>query len=392
MSVRAEFARAVVDRTVSRFPVRLAYPGGRIVGGGDETSPLAEIRDPRGFFDRLARDPKIGFGEAYMSAAWGMAAGHDLAAFLEPFARRPAQLLPGWMMRLRRLADSRMPAAQRNTRTGARRNIAAHYDLSNELFAAFLDETLTYSSALFEEFGEPLATAQRRKVEAALDRAGVRAGSHVLEIGTGWGQLALQAAARGAQVTTITLSREQLELARERVAAAGVADHVELRLEDYRDTTGRYDAVVSIEMIEAVGDEFWPVYFAAIDERLVPGGRACVQAILMEHDRYLATRDSFGWIRKHIFPGGMIPSLEAITAITEHRTRLGIEGVRRFGDSYAETLRRWRARFLEHHDAVARLGFDERFARMWEFYLAYCEAGFAARYLDVAQIEFVKRP
>ena len=144
-------------------------------------------------------------------------------------------------------------------------------------------------------------------------------------------------------------------------------------------------------MIEAVGDEFWPAYFEAIDDRLLPGGRACVQAILMDHDRYLATRNSFGWIRKHIFPGGMIPSLTAIAAVCEQRTRLRIDDVRRFGDSYAETLRRWRSRFVGHRAEVAALGYDEPFTRMWEFYLAYCEAGFAARYLDVAQIAFVKR-
>lgn len=391
MSVRAELARAVVDRTVSRFPVRLVYPDGRTVGGGDWSSPLAELRDPDGFYERLGREPKIGFGDAYMAGAWGMASGHDLARFLEPFARRPARIVPGWMVRLRRLADTRTPRDQRNTRSGSRRNISAHYDLGNELFEAFLDETLTYSSALFDLPGEPLVVAQRRKNERALDLAGVGAGSRVLEIGTGWGQLALQAAERGADITTITLSREQLELARARIGRAALPGHVDLRLEDYRDTTGSYDAVISIEMIEAVGDEFWSDYFEAIDARLTPGGRACVQAILMEHDRYLATRDSFGWIRKHIFPGGMIPSLTAIAAVCEQRTRLRIEDVRRFGDSYAETLRRWRRRFAEHRSEVARLGYDEPFTRMWEFYLAYCEAGFAARYLDVAQIVFVKR-
>jgi cyclopropane-fatty-acyl-phospholipid synthase len=214
----------------------------------------------------------------------------------------------------------------------------------------------------------------------------VGAGTRVLEIGTGWGTLAIEAARRGAEVTSVTLSHEQAVLARRRVADAGLTGLVDVRLQDYREVVGTYDAVVSVEMIEAVGEEYWPTYFKTIDALLAPGGRAVLQSILMAHDRYLATRHSYGWIQKHIFPGGLIPSLEAIAATTAGHTGLRLGTVSLFGQHYAETLRRWRAAFIEHRDQVEALGFDEAFRRTWEFYLAYCEAGFASGYLDVAHV------
>ncbi|HWD81200.1 MAG TPA: cyclopropane-fatty-acyl-phospholipid synthase family protein, partial [Kribbella sp.] len=269
-------------------------------------------------------------------------------------------------------------------------NIRAHYDLSNALFGAFLDPGMTYSSALFVHRHEDLEEAQNRKVERILDQAGVDAGTRLLEIGFGWGTLTVAAARRGAQVTGITLSTEQLQLARKRVADAGMTDRVDLRLQDYREVTGSYDAVVSVEMIEAVGEEYWPEYFRTVDRLLAPGGSVALQAILMDHDRMLATRHSYGWIQKYIFPGGLIPSRTAIDETLATYTTLVVEDDFRFGADYAETLRRWRRNFTANWQAVRAEGFDETFRRTWEFYLAYCEAGFASGYLDVAQLRLTQ--
>jgi cyclopropane-fatty-acyl-phospholipid synthase len=283
----------------------------------------------------------------------------------------------------------------RNTLEGSRSNISAHYDLSNDLFALFLDPSMSYSSALFDpsrpRAAQDLHGAQLRKVDALLDAADVRAGSRVLEIGTGWGELAIRAARRGAMVTSVTLSAEQRDLAMKRIADAGVGERVEVRLQDYREVTGQFDAIVSCEMIEAVGEEYWETYFRQIDHLLAPGGSVAVQAILMEHHRLMATKGSFGWIQKYIFPGGLIPSMEAIREVTRDSTTLRVDRAHAFGADYAETLRRWRGDFLDAWPAVHALGFDETFRRMWEFYLAYCEAGFAMHYLDVAQIRLARK-
>jgi len=338
----------------------------------------------------LETHPKIGLGEAFMAGDWQAGPETDLADLLEPFAARVERLLPRPVLALRGIVERAIPHHHRNTPDGARVNIAAHYDLSNDLFAGFLDETMTYSSALFDDSlpweEQDLASAQHRKIDAALDAAGVGPGTTMLEIGTGWGELALRAAARGASVTSITLSREQQALARERAQARGLSGRVDVRLCDYREVTGSYDAIVSIEMIEAVGEEFWPAYLESIDRLLAPGGAAVIQAILMDHQRYLATRNSFGWIQKHIFPGGLIPSLVGLEDVATRHTSLRVKGIHTFGGHYAHTLRRWRRTFGENWPQIATHGFDEVFRRQWEFYLAYCEAGFATGYLDVAQI------
>jgi cyclopropane-fatty-acyl-phospholipid synthase len=228
-----------------------------------------------------------------------------------------------------------------------------------------------------------------RKIDGILDQAGVTTGTRVLEIGTGWGALAIRAAQRGAQVTTITISTEQAALAAQRFAEAGV--DVDLQLIDYREVTGQYDAIVSVEMIEAVGEEYWPTYFATIDRLLAPGGRVSIQAITMAHHRYLQTRNSWGWIQKYIFPGGLIPSLDAIDETLATHTTLAATQRRSLGQDYARTLREWRSSFDAHWDTINAQGFDETFRRMWEFYLAYCEAGFRVGYLDVFQIQ-MSRP
>jgi cyclopropane-fatty-acyl-phospholipid synthase len=277
---------------------------------------------------------------------------------------------------------------------GARDNIRRHYDLSNELFKTFLDESMTYSSAIFD--GEPyraaedLGQAQRRKIDRLLDVTKVGAGTRLLEIGTGWGELAIRAARRGAEVTSITISVEQAELARGRIAAAGLAERARVLLQDYRTTRGEFDAVVSVEMIEAVGANHWDEYFATIDRLLAPGGRVGLQAILQDDYTVLATRDTYTWIRKYIFPGGQMPSAESIDRTVNAATSLRVCDRYSFGRHYAETLRRWRERFEQRAAEVARLGFDETFRRMWSLYLAYSEAGFRTGYLDVAQFTLTK--
>ena len=392
---RGRVARPLVRRLVAPLPVTLRLPDGRTWGRSPGVAPVLQVVDEDAFFARLESHPKIGLGEGYMAGDWRAGPGTDLAALLIPFAARLERLLPRPLHAVRRLVDRRHPPEQHNTPAGSRANVAAHYDLSNELFAAFLDETMTYSSALFDDArpwpAQDLATAQRNKIDAALTAAGVGEGTRLLEIGSGWGELAIQAARRGARVTTIPLSGEQQRLARERIAAAGLGDRVEVSLLDYRELEGSYDDIVRIEMIEAVGEAYWPVYLGTIDRLLAPGGTAVLQAILMEHHRFRATRNSYGWIQKHIFPGGLIPSEQALTEAATRHTALRVTEVRRFGLHYAHTLRRWRSRFDENRSQIADLGFDEIFLRQWEFYLAYCEAGFATGYLDVAQLT-LRRP
>jgi cyclopropane-fatty-acyl-phospholipid synthase len=348
---------------------------------------VLEITNPGSFFARLGREGKIGFGEAYMAGDWDSPCLVDV---LEAMAREIDSLIPPSIQWVRRLYESRHPEDEENDREGSRRNVARHYDLSNELFATFLDESMTYSSALFDSGYETLEAAQERKIGRLLDATRVGRGSRVLEIGTGWGALALQAARRGARVTTVTLSEEQATLARRRVEAAGMTSCIDIRVEDYRDVTGQFDAVISVEMIEAVGERWWPEYFRTLDERLAPSGRIGLQSILMGHDRLMATKSSWTWIHKYIFPGGLIPSEEAIRQTLAEHTGLRVVDQLRFGDSYATTLRRWRNQFDAHADVVVRFGFDRTFRRMWDFYLAYSEAGFLSGYIDVAQFVLAK--
>ena len=273
--LRATIARVVFEHAVRRVPVRVTYPDGRVLGAGSPASPELEVVRPAAFFARLGRDAKIGFGEAYMAGDWRAGSGTDLADLLTPFASRLTTLIPPALQRLRVLVDRRVPHDHENTPDGSRTNIAAHYDLSNDLFAAFLDPTMTYSSAWFDE-SEPVETATRleeaqlRKIDGILDLAGVQAGTRVLEIGTGWGSLAIRAAQRGARVTTITLSHEQMRLARERVEAAGLSGLAEVRVQDYREVDGQYDAIVSVEMIEAVGEAYWPTYLRPLTGSSLP--------------------------------------------------------------------------------------------------------------------------
>ncbi len=389
--LKARLASWVLRPAVNRIPVRLTFPDGQSWGSGGPDAPEMKLVRPQSFFARLGADTKIGFGEAYMAGDWTTGDDTDLAELLTPFAERITQLVPQSLQRARVLVDKKLPSATRNSVAGSRKNIEAHYDLSNDMFATFLDPTMSYSAAWFDPStpDESLESAQLRKIDGILDAANVTEGTRVLEIGSGWGALAVRAAQRGAQVTTITISTEQAVLARERFAAAGpeIADRIDLQLVDYRNATGEYDAIVSVEMIEAVGEEYWPTYFAKIDELLAPGGAVAIQAITMAHHRYLTTRNSYGWIQKYIFPGGLIPSLEAIDEnLAKHTRGLKVTGSHSLGQDYARTLRMWRDRFNASWSGVQEHGFDETFRRMWEFYLAYCEAGFSTGYIDVYQL------
>jgi len=392
-AISAAVARRIFLRVCDRLGLTVSLDG----------SPAdVVLHRPEEFFTRLGSDGLIGFGESYMTGAWD--AG-DLGGTLTVLCEQITDLVPAWMQRLRAAYVSRPPRHQQNSEQNTRRNIAHHYDLSNELFATFLDPTMSYSSGLFEATastagrttrlrpptpGSDLAAAQGRKIEAILDAAGVGAGTRLLEIGTGWGELAIRAARRGATVRSVTLSSEQQRLARERVAAAGCSDRVEVDLLDYRAVVGSYDAVVSVEMIEAVGYEYLDSYFETLDRVLAPGGRVAVQAITMRHDRMLATRRTWTWIHKYIFPGGFLPSTELLDEVSRAHTSLRLTGRTAFGSHYAETLRQWDERFVAAHDRVRDLGFDETFCRLWHFYLEYARAGFASGYLDVQQLTFTR--
>ncbi len=378
---RAAIAKVLLRNAAIRTGIEVVFPDGKRFGrpGG----PVLELVRPAQFFARLGRDGKIGFGESYMAGDWK---AQDLAGLLSAMAAQMRTLIPPRLQWIRRFYEPSLPPDEDNDPSGSLRNIRRHYDLSNELFALFLDPTMTYSSALYDGPDEALENAQARKIEKLLDDARVGPGAKVLEIGTGWGELALRAARRGANVTSLTLSVEQAALARKRIAEEGLSHCVDVKVEDYRRSAGTYDAVVSVEMIEAVGERWWPTYFATLEARLAPGGRIGLQTILMRHDGFAAARNSWTWIHKYIFPGGMIPSMEAIEGVLRTSTKLRILQRHHFGHSYAETLATWREKFRSEELAVDRLGFDRTFRRMWDFYLAYSEAGFRSGYLDVAQI------
>ena len=389
----AVIARRLLHRAAARLPLRLVYPDGTVVGAADPTAPTLLIHRPEALARRIGRYGLIGFGESYMAGEWS---SNDLTGVLKIFATSVADLVPSALQWLRPIAPAFRPRWRAPSRERARRNVAEHYDLSNDLFAEFLDETMTYSCALFTGLPartpkpEDLAAAQRRKVDRLLDSAGVGRGSRVLEIGTGWGELCIRAAARGAHVHSVTLSVEQQRLARLRVAAAGLSDLVRIELCDYRDVQGCYDAVISVEMIEAVGYRSWPTYFVTVERLVRPGGRVAIQVITMPHARMLASRNTHTWIQKYIFPGGLLPSTRVISAITDRYTGLRTVEATSLRPHYAETLRLWRERFIQRRDALVHLGFDEVFGRMWELYLAYSEAGFRSGYLDVYQWTFAQ--
>jgi cyclopropane-fatty-acyl-phospholipid synthase len=337
-------------------------------------------------FGQVLRSGDIGFAESYLQGQWSTP---DLPALLALLMRQRhafegAVYGSFWGSLAYRLRH----ALRRNSRAGSRHNIHAHYDLGNAFYALWLDESMSYSSAWWD--GDPnltLAQAQQRKMERALDEAGVRQGSKVLEIGCGWGALAGLAAQRGAQLTGVTLSTEQLSWAQEHLARAGQLAQTDLRLQDYRDLGSagtQYDAIVSIEMIEAVGQAYWPSYFQTLKSCLAPGGRACIQSILIEHVRFERYAQSTDFIQQYIFPGGMLPS-DAVFRAQAQAAGLQVVKAQAFGADYARTLALWRASFLAQTERVGALGFDTRFLRLWDFYLAYCQAAFETGQTDLVQ-------
>lgn len=379
-------AASVFRYAVSRLQIRVLLPDGQVLGGDQRPSaPTMTIHAPAAMMARIGTAGMIGFGESYLAGEWD---SDELASLIEQFARGVETLVPPPLHALRSLVLPRQPTGDRPDRAHSRSNVERHYDLSNELFGSFLDESMSYSSALFDRDGD-LAVAQERKMDRLLDEAGVTQATELLEIGSGWGGLALRAARRGATVDSITLSTEQQTWANAMLSAEGVSPAARVDLRDYRDVGGEYDAVISVEMIEAVGLDFLDSYFAKIAAALRPGGRAAIQAIVIPHERALQTQHTYTWIHKYIFPGGALPSIELITEAAA-KVGLRLTNDLAFGDSYARTLDLWARRFTEQAPNVDNLGFDATFRRMWNFYLRYSEGGFRAGYLDVHQLTFLR--
>ncbi len=364
----------------------IELPDGSVQTVGDGQGPHISIHmHSWNAFGAALKSGDIGFAESYIAGDWTTP---DLAGLLGLLlANRKALdevIFGSWVGRL---AYRLRHLLNRNTKSNSRKNIHAHYDLGNAFYTLWLDGTMNYSSALFEEgLDQDMQQAQHAKVRRALRMAGVQSGDRVLEIGCGWGALAEKATVEfGAQVTGVTLSTEQLAWAQKRLAALGVDTQADLRLQDYRDIhDGPYDAVCSIEMLEAVGREYWSTYFQSVARLLKPGGRACIQTIVIQDalfERYIRSTD---FIQQYIFPGGCLP---CPSEVRRQAQAAGLQVVDElaFGRDYAETCRRWRADFMAQREKVLALGFDERFIRIWEFYLAYCEAGFDAGDIDVVQ-------
>jgi len=360
----------------------------RLEGAQPGPAAVFDIKDYR-FARRVLASGDIGFAEAYMAGEWE---SPQLASLLESFAHNYEhirRLVDGHpLMRAVHWLSHRM---NRNSRAGSRKNIHAHYDLGNAFYASWLDPTMTYSSARFTRAGLALDAAQREKYASLARLMDLGQGQSVLEIGCGWGGFAEFAAREiGARVTGITISQEQYDFARQRMFNAGLNEQVDIRLIDYRDVEGRFDRVASIEMFEAVGLEYWPAYFGKIREVLKPGGVAGLQIITIDDALFAGYNKRTDFIQKYIFPGGMLPSEESLKAVVD-RAGLGWGTIERFGQDYAETLKLWDERFQAAWGDIRRMeGFDERFRRLWRFYLAYCEAGFRSARTDVIQLALTR--
>ncbi len=371
---------------------RIAFrlPDGRTLAfdhGVPGPEAFVEVHDTK-FVGKVLAGGDVGFAESYMDGDWST---DDLTSVLEFFSENfeaAGQLAVGG--RLVRAINQLRHVFNRNSRAGARRNIAAHYDLGNDFYSLWLDPTMTYSSGLFASPNSSLEQAQHAKYGAIADRIGAGPDSHLLEIGCGWGGFAEYAAkSRGARVTCLTISQAQADYARKRMQREGLSERVDIRLEDYRDHRGRYDGVASIEMFEAVGEAYWPSYFDKVAEVLREGARAALQIITIRDDLFERYRKRADFIQRYIFPGGMLPS---DTVLKDQFARAGLvhRGTQYFGDDYARTLRLWAKRFNERWSEIQALNFDEPFRRMWTFYLAYCEAGFRNGRINVGQFELAK--
>ncbi len=372
------FARVRKGRLIVTFPDQSQRTFGGLEPGLEAEITIHQYR----FFRRLLWDAGIGLGEGYMAEDWQTP---DLETLLRLFIENKS-----WLERksaffevLSILRNRIGHLTRRNSEKNSRRNIRDHYDLGNRFFKLFLDETMTYSAAVFDSPGEDLNAAQRRKLSRIIEKACLGPEDHVLEVGCGWGSFALEAVRRtGCRVTGITLSEEQLKFARERVAAEGLSNRIDFKLCDYRAMTGQFSRIVSIEMLEAVGHEFLGDYFHTLDRLLKPDGLAVIQVITIPDQRYESYRRGCDFIQKHIFPGGHLPSLAALTAAITRHSHFFVEHLENIGPHYAETLRRWRETLSEKYEEARSLGFSVSQLRAWEYYFAYCEAGFAARYLN----------
>ncbi|MEC8042061.1 MAG: cyclopropane-fatty-acyl-phospholipid synthase family protein [Pseudomonadota bacterium] len=361
-------------------------PDGRVFRAeGGKPGCVAELRvHNTDTFARLVREGDLGFCDAYLEGWWDTP---DLQAFLDLLHDRNDELYDGFPgMFLVRVYERMRHWMNSNTREQAKKNISYHYDLGNDFYAIWLDPSMTYSSAIFTSGQESLEAAQEAKYASMVDQMAVKPGDHVLEIGCGWGGFAEYAAReRGLQVTGLTISQEQLNYAQNRIEKAGLSDLVEFRLQDYRDEAGQYDGIASIEMFEAVGEKYWPVYFQTLKRCLKPGAQATLQIITLQEKRFETYRKGVDFIQKYIFPGGMLPSK---TALREQVRQQGLaeKSVLEFGDSYSQTLRRWHEVFNDRWSDVAALGFDDRFRRMWNFYLTSCAGSFRGGNCDVVQL------
>jgi cyclopropane-fatty-acyl-phospholipid synthase len=377
-------AASVLERALGSLEggtLEVGLPDGSVRRFGSGPPVRLEI-ESCAFFRRVATRGKLGLGESYTAGEWS---SDDLVGLFQLLLSN-ATTVSEQHARARRLLELRPRLDRRNGLARSRRNIAYHYDLGNELFALMLDETMTYSCAVFEHAGQSLADAQRAKYERLCETLSLGPGDHVLEIGCGWGGFAEHAAStRGCRVTGLTISHEQARFARARTAGL----RVDIREEDYRRVQGTFSKVVSIEMLEAIGADQFGTYFATIDRVLEPGGAAAVQTILVPEQRWDRYRRTPDWIERYVFPGCLIPSLESLARAAK-TTRLGIYRVEEIGEHYAETLRHWRQRFHARIDDVRALGYDTRFERTWDFYLAFCEAAFRMRALRDAQLLFAR--
>ena len=392
MNARKLILRLFENCQLGRLTLRL--PGGESATFGNQVGGVeaqVEIHDDA-FFQRLLRGGEIGLGEAYIDGLW---TSPDPTYFIRWLIQNRETLTSSkysWLLpllnRLGATIEWIRHRRNANTLDGSRRNIEAHYDLGNDFYSLFLDESMTYSSAFFSEREQSLQHAQHEKYERICRKLNLQPSDHLLEIGCGWGGFATYAAKRyGCRITGITISPSQLEYAQERVEREGLQDRVTLRLQDYRLLQGSFNKIASIEMIEAVGHEYLPSYFAAIDRLLAPKGLSCIQIITSADQRYRRYLKESDFIRKHIFPGSNLPSIATLFN-AKGDADLNLYHMETFGIHYAETLRLWRQRFLRQWPAMAKLGFDEAFRRKWELYFCYCEAGFDERHINVAQVVF----
>jgi cyclopropane-fatty-acyl-phospholipid synthase len=347
------------------------------------------VHDSR-FWGEIGFGGSVGAGESYMHKLWDC---DRLTELVRLFVRNRHVLdrLDSGMARVTQPVNRMIHALRRNSRPGSRRNIAAHYDLGNDMFASFLDETMMYSCGIFEHPGAAMKEASIAKIDRICKKLDLRPQDRVIEIGTGWGGFAIHAARHyGCHVTTTTISREQFEYAQARVREQGLEHRITLQLRDYRELEGVYDKLVSIEMIEAVGHQFMDTFFAKCSSLLRADGSMLLQAITLADQRYDEARRSVDFIQKHIFPGGFIPSVTAMTSSTTRKTDMRLFHLEDIGPHYATTLRRWRERFFRNVNAIRALGYPQSFVRMWEYYLCYCEGGFEERVIGTAQLLFVK--